>query len=74
MNMKKTFKEKEPIEILKPLGLINNIEKYQDIYIHNVMHNSANNQGLYNNLSDPDIISIAKFKTHQLQVHAHLWQ
>ena len=45
---------------------------YQDI-IHNVMHNLVNNQGLYNNLSDPDIISIAKFKTHQLQVHAHLW-
>ena len=28
---KKTFKEEESIEILKILGLINNVEKYQNI-------------------------------------------
>ena len=31
MNMKKIFKEEESIEILKILGLINNIEDYQKI-------------------------------------------
>ena len=30
----KIFKEEEPIEILKILGLINNIEEYQRIYNH----------------------------------------
>ena len=30
----KIFKEEESIEILKILGLINNIEKYQNIYNH----------------------------------------
>ena len=30
----KMFKEKESIEILKTLGLINNIEEYQKIYNH----------------------------------------
>ena len=34
MNMKKVFKEEESIEILKVLGLINNIEEYQKIYNH----------------------------------------
>ena len=32
MNMKKISKEKESIEILKILGLINEIEDYQKIY------------------------------------------
>ena len=31
---KKTFKEKESIEILKILGLITNIEEHQKIYNH----------------------------------------
>ena len=31
MKMKKIFKEEESIEILKILGLINNIEEYQKI-------------------------------------------
>ena len=31
---KKVFKEKEPIEILKFLGLITNIEEYQKKYNH----------------------------------------
>ena len=31
---KKIFKEEESIEILKILGLINNIEEYQKIYNH----------------------------------------
>ena len=30
----KLFKEEEPIEMLKILGLINNIEVYEKIYIH----------------------------------------
>ena len=30
----KIFKEEESIEMLKILGLINNIEKYQEIYNH----------------------------------------
>ena len=30
----KIFKEEEPIEILKILGLINNIEEHQKIYNH----------------------------------------
>ena len=32
INIKKTFKEEESIEILKILGLINNIEEFQKIY------------------------------------------
>ena len=32
MNVKNIFKEEESIEILKILGLINNIEEYQKIY------------------------------------------
>ena len=31
MNIKKIFKEEDPIEILKILGLINNGEEYQKI-------------------------------------------
>ena len=31
---KKVFKEEESIEILKILGLINNIEEYQKVYNH----------------------------------------
>ena len=34
MSMKKVFKEQESIEILKIIGLINNIEEYQEIYNH----------------------------------------
>ena len=34
MDMKKIFKEEESIEILKSLGLINNIEDYQKKYNH----------------------------------------
>ena len=34
MNVKNIFKEEESIEILKILGLINNIEEYQKIYNH----------------------------------------
>ena len=30
----KIFKEEEPIEVLRILGLINNIEEYQKIYNH----------------------------------------
>ena len=33
-NMKKIFKEEELFEILKILGLIDNIEGYQKIYNH----------------------------------------
>ena len=32
--MKKTFKEEESIEILKIIGLINNIEKHNRIHHH----------------------------------------
>ena len=31
---RKLFKEEEPIEILKIIGLINNIEEYYKIYNH----------------------------------------
>ena len=34
INMKKIFKKEESVEILKILGLINNIEEYQKIYNH----------------------------------------
>ena len=34
MNMKKYLKKKGSIEILKIIGLINNIEEYQKIYNH----------------------------------------
>ena len=34
MNIMKIFKEEESIEILKILGLINNIEEHQKIYNH----------------------------------------
>ena len=34
VNTKKIFKEEKSIEILKSLGLINNIDKYQKIYNH----------------------------------------
>ena len=32
MNIKKIFKEEKSTEILKILGLINNVEEYQKIY------------------------------------------
>ena len=34
MNMKKIFKEKDSIEILKIVGLIANIEEYQKLHNH----------------------------------------
>ena len=34
INIEKIFQEEESIEVLKILGLINNIEEYQKIYNH----------------------------------------
>ena len=38
MHMKKKFKEEESIEILKILGVINNMEEYQKIHNHASLH------------------------------------
>ena len=34
MNIEKIFKEEDSNQILKPLGLITNIEEYQKLYNH----------------------------------------
>ena len=44
----KIFKEEESIEILKILGLINNIEEYQKTWIKNLDWKSRWNKKLFN--------------------------